>query len=269
MAVRWLPMLLGSMMLTLAGCGGDGSGGGAGSGGDAGYVTAPPAEPTPEPGCSEAHPKRLRRTGDLASFLRACVSEDHTSLWVTNTSSTVLLIRPADGSRPEMEAVTGEESSFADQMVNEVEPAICFGPGNACRLPPKGHLTAESASPPRVVVSLDPESTAVVTAASTFGGWVKSKLQTKAGSYVGSIKACASDVGRLAQQHQPVEDTINAAVASGGDCTSLVRQVQAELREPVPPAAATDDVLKLAGRFTGNLRRDLYAYGALRLLTHR
>jgi hypothetical protein len=263
-------MVLSTLTLTLAGCGPDdgGSEGAGGSDGGGGYASAPPTEPAPEPGCTEAHPTRFRNTGDLASFFRSCGTKDGTSLRVTNTSSTVLLIRPADGSRPEMHALSGEGSSFADQMVNNVEPAVCFGPGNACRLPPKAHVTADSASPPRLFLTLDPQSTAAVTAASTFGNWVKSKLQTRAGSYVGSIRACASDVGRLARRDQVVEDTISAAVASGGDCTSLVKQVQAEFREPVAPAGATDDVLRLAGRFSGNLRRDLYVYGALRLLTH-
>jgi hypothetical protein len=241
----------------------------AGCGGDDGEDDPGPetdSAPSHDPGCTDEHPIRLSNRGNLAEQFQSCLSEDGGSLRLRNVSSLLLIVKNNGRTRLTTDVRTPQPKTFADAMVGRVASAYCYHPGGWCRMPPKAVYTAEGPRPVRVIVYADPLTTAAATAASSFGSWVDSKLKTRARRYADSIKACAEAVAKLAGEDQVVADAIRTAVEGGTACTGLVQSVHNEVREARAPAAATDDALRLAGRFSGNLRRDLYVFSAVKIV---
>ena len=72
-------------------------------------------------------------------------------------------------------------------------------------------------------------------------------------------------VERLVTRGEFVDQTIRRAAAAGGECTSLIGQVADDVNQNPAPEQAADDVLRTAGNFTKNLRRDFYVYKAIRI----
>ncbi len=267
--MRPSPLLVVLLAATLAlgACGGEeGGDGGGGSGGTGSSGAGGESVQAHDQGCTDSHPNYLENSGRLAGFFQTCSNDDGTSLTLSNVSSAVLVVRSAGSRSLEMSVAEPEASSFANQMVSEVEPPICSGANGPCGMPPKAQVIAQDVSQVRVLIDLDPLSTLRATAASAFGGWVNRKVQTRAQSYAGSIQACVDAVGSLAMQGEFVDQTMRRAVAAGGDCTSLVTQVANDVNQNPAPEQATDDVLRTAGNFTKNLRRDLYVYKAIRIV---
>jgi hypothetical protein len=156
-------------------------------------------------------------------------------------------------------------SSFSEKMVNEAEPGICASRNGPCGMPPRAEVTAEDVGQVLVFVDLDPVSTTRATAASAVGNWVAKKVQTRASSYAGSVAGCVDAVEALTTQEEFIDQTMRRAIVAGGDCTSLVTQVANDVNEDPAPAQTSEDVLRRAGSFTKNLRRDLYVYKAIRI----
>ncbi len=263
-AWRLVAMLTVFAAMVAAGCGDDDHDG------DPAATTAPSYDsttaPSHDPGCTDEHPIRLSNQGNLAEQFQSCLSEDGTSLRLRNVSSLLLIVKNNGRTKLTTEVHAPEPTTFAEAMVGSVASAYCFHPGGWCRMPPRAVYTAEGPRPINVIVSADPLTTAAATAASAFGGWVDSKLKTRARKYADSIKACAGAVAKLMGEDQVVADAIRTAVDGGTACTGLVQSVHNEAREARPPAAATDDALRLAGRLSGNLRQDLYVFSAIRVV---
>jgi hypothetical protein len=225
----------------------------------------------PQEGCTASHPYRADRPGKLAGLFRACVNEDGSSLQVANTSSgSVLVVSAADSSAPpDMLVPPVSSSSPAGLAVNEAVPSGCGSSSSGpCKLVPGATLSADGNAPVQVLVDLDVGATMSATVASGLASYAASKLQSRALRYQAAVSTCAQSVGKLAKPNQFVEDAARNAVEYGATCGSLVKQIAAEASEPLGrPATVADDALRMAGRFTSNIRRDLYVYEAIRLAT--
>jgi hypothetical protein len=185
---------------------------------------------------------------------------------VINTSSTVLTVKTADAPL-DMLVTSDQASSFGDAAVEaSVKSGCSVATTGPCRLPPNSQLVAEGIAPVKVLVDLDAGATAIATGAASLANFVASKLTSPGRLFLGSIRACAEQIGNLIHPNEFLEDAVHQAIDYGTNCGGLLQRIADALGEPPQPAETANEVLRSAGSFTANLRRDLYAFSAIRVI---
>jgi hypothetical protein len=225
----------------------------------------------PDDGCTDDYPNRLQNVGRLADFFATCSTDDGASILLTNTTSgVVLVVRAGDLLNvPEMAVSRSSSPSFKETVVNDSVPLSCSSTSGPCLLTPNSRLTARtSRGLVRLLADVDLAATATATAANSLAGYVQGKLTTRASKFAGGITACARSAGAAATEHQFIGDAVRDSVQASGDCGSLIAGVARELNEqPPPPIDAGEQVLRHAGSYTADLRRDFSVYEAIRVIS--
>ncbi len=220
----------------------------------------------PDAGCTQQHPLRWVNNA-LEGFFRACGTAAADSIVVINTSSASLRVRAADLlDAPTMRAGSGEASSFEAVAVRDAVSGQCvLASRGPCVVPPGGQLHADGTAPVGILVDVDPEMTAVATAARAAAGYVQARLTPRPLRFKASVVSCGRSVAALMTPDRYIEDAVRQAFEFES-CVSLVRQIDAELRQPPSvPETEVRRALNAAGSFTKNLRHDFYVYRAIRI----
>ena len=260
--------------LALSGCGPDdntdGGGGGSGdtSSGLADGSEGTQVDTTPDEYCTNDEPHRVPNTGSGAGMFRVCINDDGSSVRLTNTSSMVLIVRGRDLTDPPSMTVVTSRSSFKAQGVAQAVPSRCENPAEGpCLVIPNANLTAEDTGRVALDVDVDTNGTVVATAAASAAGYVESKLENRAQGYGSAVTACAQSAVDYYKRSALVEDAVRNSFAFAGNCKTLVQKVAQDTGLTTPaPVEAGDDVLRFAGKYSSNLRRDVSAYEVIHVI---
>jgi hypothetical protein len=233
-------------------------------------VPAPPPR-AHDDGCTDDHPHRLANQGNVANLIITCANDDGSSLVVKNTTSAlVLVVRPADANNIPYLAVSPSDSpSFKEEAVNDSVPLKCSGLPQTCLLTPNSTLTADaSAGVVRLTADVDKVATATATVANSAAGYAQSKLTLPTEKLLRSISDCASAAGSAAAAHQFDADAVRDSMAQVASCGGLMDEIAREANEPAPEETeAGKRVLRYAGDYSADLRRDFKVYAAIEVLS--
>jgi hypothetical protein len=268
------PLILASTVaLALAGCGpdngNDGGSGGSGTSSDlADSSESTPSETAPDEYCTSDHPHRIPNAGSRAGLFRICINDDGSSVRLTNTSSMVLIVRGHDLADLPSMTVVSSQNSFKARAVVRAVPSGCENSADGpCLVIPNANLTAEDTHRVALDVDVDTNGTVVATAAASAAGYVEGKLENRAQGYRSAVTACAQSAVDYYTQSALVEDAVRNSFALAGNCKTLVQKVAQDTGLTTPaPAEAGDDVLRFAGKYSSNLRRDVAAYEVIHVI---
>jgi len=239
------------LVLSIAGCGDDGGNGDNGGGDNNGggvenRGTPPPTPPGPtgDQGCEDSPSQPNRASSDARGFVIACLSDDRTSVRVTNVSAHVLNVNSTQGiSRIEPAGVKTNAGVQAALGVT----GIGWTPNRThFVLPLGGSLLASGPGPATVLVRPDLTLTAEANTARYVADWMTSVVQSRGQALARRVEGCAQTAASYAQQNEYIEDVIRNTLGTTQCIRSLEQALRDDGRAPAELPRARSAIIGIA-----------------------
>lgn len=217
-------LILVALTLAIAACGDDEGGD------DSGAGTASPATPVADDGCEDSPRHSTRAVQEARGFVVACLSEDETSVRVTNVSSHVLMVNSTPG-------VTSIEPAGVEQDVGVQAALGVTGIGwTSSRdhfvLPLQGTLVASGPGPAVVNIRPNLVLTAQANSARYVGEWLSSFVQARGRALARKVQGCVDTAADFVQSSEYVGDVLRSALGAAHCGNALADALREEGRDP-------------------------------------
>jgi len=204
------------LLLLIGGCGDDDDNGEESTG-------SPPPQ-TVDQGCEgvSGHPNRA--SSDARGFVVACLSNDETSVHVTNVSSHVLMVTPTAGvSQIEPAGVDQEPGPQAALAVTGIGWTAT---GSHFVLPLSGELKASGSGPATVLIEPDMILTGQANVARYTAEWMASALETRGRALARRVQSCAVTAANFARTNEHIEDVLRSSLDTAQCANSLAAAIR-------------------------------------------